>query len=85
MLGLDLSLEGSRLRWSAGAAALPDADELIAKLGALVTDADRRFAELAEALEREQTLREEEQRRREQLEAELEQARAELERLRRGF
>jgi Uma2 family endonuclease len=38
VLGLDLMLEGSKLRFFHGTAALPEADELIAKLGSMLDD-----------------------------------------------
>jgi Uma2 family endonuclease len=67
VLGLDLMLEGSRVRFFAGAAALEDADETIARLGAAHEVLER-------ALEEERRLREEADRA-------LAEARAEIERL----
>lgn len=97
VLGLDLWLDGERLRFSVGEAAVPYADELIDRITRLSTEAQTRVeqleAELAaeqqareaeqRAREAEQRAREEEQRRREEAEAELERLRAELEQLRR--
>jgi Uma2 family endonuclease len=95
VLGLDLLLDGTRLRFFAGNAPLEDADEMIARLGGILDqviahqeDAQRVAEELAAELDRErrlreeeQRLREEEQRLREETERQLEQARAEIERL----
>ena len=95
VLGLDLLLDGTRLRFFAGNAPLEDADERIARLGGMLDqviahqeDAQRVAEELAAELDRErrlreeeQRLREEEQRLREETERQLEQARAEIERL----
>ncbi len=71
VLGLDLGLEGSRLRFFSGNAPLEDADEMIARLGSMLDkviagqeEAERLAAKLAE----EQRLREDEQRRREEAE-----------------
>ena len=98
VLGLDLALEGSRLRFFAGSALLQDADERIARLGSMLDkviqgqeDAERLAEELAGKLAEEQRLREDERRLREEAEqgrdaAELRlvELRAELERLKRG-
>lgn len=92
VLGLDLWLDGERLRFSLGDAEVPFADELIARVTRLSAEAhdrvERLEAELAEQLrlrEEEQRLREEEQRlrgheraRREAAEAELAALRARL-------
>lgn len=70
VLGLDLAVEGVRLRFYHGGEPLPEAEELIAKLGHMVEDLTARHraeAERAAALERE-----------------LVEARAEIERLKRG-
>lgn len=83
VLGLDLSLEAGRLRFSVANAPLLDSGEVLSKLGALVNDAEARAIELEAALEEEQRRREEEQRRREEAEAEvalLREKLAELER-----
>ncbi|WP_437904284.1 Uma2 family endonuclease [Sorangium sp. So ce327] len=88
VLGLDLLLDGPRLRFFAGNAPLEDADEMIARLGGMLDqvishqeDAQRIAEELAAELDRERRLREEEQRLREETERQLAQARAEIERL----
>ncbi|WP_437607501.1 Uma2 family endonuclease [Sorangium sp. So ce834] len=97
VLGLDLVVEDGRLRFYAGDAAIPDTDELIDKLGALVDAAEQRAQELelrldeearareeeARAREEEARAREEEARAREEAEHRLAEALAELERLRR--
>ena len=89
VLGLDLALDGPRLRFFAGNAPLEDKQEVIARLGSMLdkvmagqqAEAERLAVELAE----EQRLRAEEQRLRaeERAEAarELAEARAEIERL----
>ncbi|HEU5076077.1 MAG TPA: Uma2 family endonuclease [Polyangiaceae bacterium] len=96
ILGLDLWLDGDRLRFSVGDAPVPYADELIDRVSRLSAEAHDRVqrleAELAEEQRRreeeqrrreeEQHRREEEQRRREAAEAAVEELRAELERLR---
>jgi Uma2 family endonuclease len=73
VLGLDLVLDGDRLRFFAGNALLEDADETIARLGVMLDkvisreeEAQRRIEELASKLEAEQRWREEEQRMREE-------------------
>jgi Uma2 family endonuclease len=57
VLGLELGIEGSQLRFACGGAPLPNAGELIGKLGALVSDGERRALELEAALEEEQQRR----------------------------
>ncbi|WP_129579171.1 MULTISPECIES: Uma2 family endonuclease [Sorangium] len=88
VLGLDLLLDGSRLRFFAGNAPLEDADEMIARLGGMLDqviarqeEAQHLAEELAAELDRERRLREQEQRLRGEAERQLEQARAEIERL----
>jgi Uma2 family endonuclease len=89
VLGLDLWLDGERLRFSVGDAAVPYADELIDRISRLSVEAQTRVerleAELAEETrrrEQETQRREQETQRRESAEAELAQLRAELEKLR---
>jgi Uma2 family endonuclease len=82
VLGLDLMLEGDRLRFYHGSATVLEADELIAKLGSALNDAlsakqDAERRALAEA-ERAQA----EAERAARLEKELAELRAELDRLR---
>ena len=95
VLGLDLRIEGTRLRFFAGNAPLEDADETIARLGTLLDEvlahkdeAERlraelelRTATLGEALAEETRLREEERRGREEAERRLAEALAEIARL----
>lgn len=77
VLGLDLSLEGPRLRFFAGDGALPDADEMIARLTSMVDDVMAGQEELAGKLAEEQQAREDAERK-------LAEALAEIERLRKG-
>jgi Uma2 family endonuclease len=88
VLGLDLVLEGDRLRFFVGSSPLEDADERIARLGAMVDRILERETELAEELQEERRAREEERLAREEerraLEEQLAEARAEIERLRKG-
>jgi hypothetical protein len=98
VLGLELQVEGERLRFYMGRAPLPEADELIATLEQMVERVEARSAELEQHLAEEQRLRaeeqqrreeeqrrrEEEQRRREDAERRLAEALAEVERLRGG-
>ncbi|WP_437673027.1 Uma2 family endonuclease [Sorangium sp. So ce131] len=69
VLGLDLLLDGTRLRFFAGNAPLEDADEMIARLGGMLDDviarqeeAQRLAEELAAQLDRERRLLDEERR-----------------------
>jgi hypothetical protein len=71
-LGLDLALDGSRLRFFSGNALLEDADEMVARLGSMLDkviagqeEAERLAEEFAGKLAEEQRLREDEQRLRE--------------------
>ena len=77
VLGLELMLEGEKLRFLIGGAALPEAEEMIAKLESLLGEAITRHEEDERRIE-------EEARRREALEAELAAMRDELERLKKG-
>jgi Uma2 family endonuclease len=77
VLGLDLALEGTRLRFYSGNALLPDADEMITKLGAMLDGVIAGQEELAAQLLEEQRLREDAEQR-------LAEALAEIERLKRG-
>jgi Uma2 family endonuclease len=79
VLGLDLMLDGSRVRFFAGTAALEDADETIARLGALVEERGAAHEVLARALEEERRLREEAQRQRDKERLQLEEAQHRLE------
>ena len=84
VLGLDLVLVGTRLRFFAGSALLEDADEMIARLGSMLDEVIEGQEELAGRLTEEQRLREEEQRLREDAERKLAEALAEIERLKKG-
>ena len=75
VLGLDLALDGARLRFFAGNAPLEDADEMIARLGSMLDkvitgqeEAERLAEEFAGKLAEEQRRREDEQRLREDAE-----------------
>jgi Uma2 family endonuclease len=81
VLGLDLGLDGSRLRFFAGTAPLEDADERIARIGSVLDEviagqeeAERLAEELAGKLAEQERLRE-------GVEQQLAEARAEIERL----
>jgi hypothetical protein len=91
VLGLELQLEGERLRFYHGRAPLPEADELIATLERMVegveqrrTELEQQLAEEARLRAEEALLRAEETQRREEAERRLAEALAELERLRGG-
>ena len=91
VLGLDLMLDGSKLRFFYGGAPLMEADELIAKLGGMLNDviahkeeAERRADELEMRLEDEQRLRADAERERADAERRLAEALAEIERMKRG-
>ncbi len=91
ILGLDLALDGAKLRFYAGSAPLPDADEMIAKLGSMLDGAIAGQEKLAAEIAEEQRLREDADRlredadrRREDAEARLAEALAEIERLKKG-
>jgi hypothetical protein len=91
LLGLDLTLEGERLRFRYGLGPVPDADELITRLDATVDDLLARRDEAAARAAAEEKLHLEavaravtEEQLRVAAEARLAEALAELERLRRG-
>ncbi len=81
VLGLDLLVERERLRFYAGDAELPGADDLIDKLEGFVDDLEGRLAAAEVRAEEEARRAEEEARRAELAEGRLQQALAELERL----
>ena len=84
VLGLELQLEGERLRFYHGRAPLPEADEMIATLERMVGEAEAHRTEEAQLrAELERRLAQEELRR-EESERQLAEALAELERLRGG-
>jgi Uma2 family endonuclease len=78
VLGLELQLEGERLRFYHGGAMLPEADEMIATLERMVEGVEQRRSELEQQLAEEARLRAEEAR----LRAEETRLRAEETRLR---
>lgn len=98
VLGLELQLEGERLRFFHGRAPLPESDEMIATLERMVreaeehrseeeqlrTELEQRLVEEARLRTEEARLRIEEARLREEAERKLAEALAELERLKRG-
>jgi Uma2 family endonuclease len=84
VLGLDLVLEGDRLRFMYGMAPVPEADELIAKLGRAMGEVVAAKEEAERRAEEEARRAEEEARRREEAERALAEALAEIERLRGG-
>jgi Uma2 family endonuclease len=55
VLGLDLAMEGGRIRFFHGSAPLPEAEELIVRLGTMVDEIVRREEDLAKQLETERT------------------------------
>ena len=79
VLGLDLALEGSRLRFYSGNASLPDADEMIARLGSMLDGVIAGQEDLAAKLAEEQRLREEAEEGREDAERQREDAERERE------
>jgi Uma2 family endonuclease len=81
VLGLDLVIERERLRFYAGDAELPGADDLIDKLEGFVDDLEGRLAAAESRAEDEARRAEEEARRAERAEGRLKEALAELERL----
>jgi Uma2 family endonuclease len=91
VLGLDLALEGKRLRFFAGNAALDDAEEQIVRLGAMLDKVIAGQEEAAQKLADEQQRREEAERERdeakqrsEEAERALAEALAEIARLKQG-
>jgi hypothetical protein len=95
VLGLDLRVEGTRLRFLHGEVPLPDAHELVAKLGAMVEDlstrhraeaeqATQQIADLERRLATEVRRAADEARRADSLEKQLAAAREENERLKRS-
>jgi hypothetical protein len=78
VLGLELGLDGERLRFYYGDAELPEADELIVKLESMLNQLESRLAEETRLREEETRLREEETRLREEAEQRLAVALREL-------
>jgi Uma2 family endonuclease len=83
VLGLDLALEGTRLRFFAGTAPIEDAYERIARLGAMLDKVIANQEETARKLAEEQQRREEAERERDEAKHALAEALAEIERLKR--
>ncbi len=81
VLGLELVLDGPRLRFYYGDAELPEAEELIAKLEGMLDQLEARLAEAEETALREARLREEEARLRQEAERRLAEALREIEKL----
>ena len=90
VLGLDLAIDGDRLRFFAGDASLPDADERIARLASMLDGVIAGQEELAATLAEEQRREDAEQGRadaeqgRAEAERRLAEALAEIERLKKG-
>jgi Uma2 family endonuclease len=82
VLGLEMQLQGARLRFYVGATLVPEASERIATLEGMLANAEERIRSEAEEREQEVRLREEEARLRAEAEARLAAALAELEKLR---
>jgi Uma2 family endonuclease len=82
VLGLDLMLDDEKLRFFNGAAPLPDAEEMIAKLGGILNDAVAHKEDAERRLDEEQRLRAEAEQQRAEAERRLAEALAEIERLR---
>ncbi|MCU0693330.1 MAG: Uma2 family endonuclease [Polyangiaceae bacterium] len=80
VLGLDLAMEGDRIRFYFGTAPLPEAEELVAKLETMVDDLVRRREEEQHDLARERRERERAEQERERAEQERERAEQERER-----
>jgi Uma2 family endonuclease len=83
VLGLDLGLEGDRLRFYYGMAPVPEADELIARLDEIVAQFVRRAQEAEQERDQERLERERAEQGRERAEQERDQERLERERVER--
>jgi Uma2 family endonuclease len=81
VLGLDLRIEGTRLRFHHASAPLPEANELITTLGRMVDDVEQRLQAAEERAAEEARLREEADLARAEAERRLAEALAEIERL----
>ncbi|WP_434046671.1 MULTISPECIES: Uma2 family endonuclease [Sorangium] len=84
VLGLDLGLQGDRLRFFHEQTALPETHELLARLGTMVGDLEARMEETELRLDEERRRLDEARQRADEAERKLAEALAELERLRRG-
>ncbi len=80
VLGLELGLEGDRLRFYYGMAPVPEADELIARLDEIVAQFVRRAQDAEQDRDRERAERERAEQERERAEQERERAEQERER-----
>ncbi len=83
VLGLDLVLDGDRLRFFAGNAPLEDEGEMIARLGGMLDKVLAREEEALRLAEEERLRAEEERLRAEELRRQLDEALAEIERIKR--
>jgi hypothetical protein len=84
VLGLELGLEGDRLRFFHGLAPLPETGELLARLGSMVGDLEGRIEEAERQIDEERQRADEERQRADEAEQRLAEALAELERLKGG-
>ncbi len=82
VLGLELGLEGDRLRFYYGMAPVPEADELIARLDEIVAQFVRRAQDAEQDRDRERAERERAEQERERAEQRVAELEAELARLR---
>jgi len=80
VLGLELGLEGERLRFYYGMAAVPEAEELVARLDQIVAQFIRRAEDAEQERDRERAERERAEQERERAEQERDQERAARER-----
>ncbi len=71
VLGLDLAMEGGRVRFYHGSASLPEAEELIVRLGSMIDEVVSREEDLAQKLEVERARADEAASRAERLAAQL--------------
>ncbi len=84
VLGVELGVEGDRLEFYVGEAALPDTEDVISKLSAALERVEARAVQEAQRAEQEAKRAEEERRQRAIAETKLAEVMAELERLKRG-
>jgi Uma2 family endonuclease len=83
VLGLDLAIEGEKLRFYQGLAPLPESVELIARLGSMLNDVEARMEEAERRADEAEHRADEEKQRADESEARLAEALAEIERLKR--
>lgn len=84
VLGLEVALEGDRLRFFHGLAPLPETTELLARLGSMVGDLESRIEEAERLLDEERRRAEDEKQRAQEAERRLAEALAELAKLKGG-